>query len=186
MADVASKSLSGLLFGLVQITFYRNPAVTEQMLKDELYPELSEQDFQVLVEKMNGILRSITSADMEFNQLEAFLTAQTKKQKGITPDQAAVLTKFWKSHKAKIRECLINQNKWENCLRNFSWRVDLKTQSKHLDQINTPVALVELELGKNDQESEFLCLELNENKVNQLLKKLTEIEESITALSCTN
>ncbi|XP_062912132.1 COMM domain-containing protein 1 isoform X3 [Mobula hypostoma] len=166
MADVASKSLSGLLFGLVQITFYRNPAVTEQMLKDELYPELSEQDFQVLVEKMNGILRvkeshasvysqlsakSITSADMEFNQLEAFLTAQTKKQKGITPDQAAVLTKFWKSHKAKIRECLINQNKWENCLRNFSWRVDLKTQSKHLDQINTPVALVELELGKNDQ-----------------------------------
>ncbi|XP_069787769.1 COMM domain-containing protein 1 isoform X2 [Narcine bancroftii] len=186
MADVGSKALSGLLAGLAQISYFHNPAVTEQMLKTELYPELSEEDFRVLVEKMNGILRSITSADMDFNQLEAFLTAQTRKQKGITSEQAAVLTKFWKSHKVKIRECLINQSKWENCLRNFSWRVDLKTQSRHLDQINTPVALVELELGKNDQESEFLRLELNENKVNQLLKKITEIEESITALSCIN
>lgn len=179
-------ALAALLGGLAQITYFHNPAVTEQQLKAELYNNLSQHEFTLLLEKMTGILRSITSADMDFNQLEAFLTAQTKKQKGITPDQAVVLTKFWKSHKDKIRECLINQSKWENCLRKFSWRVDLKTQSRHLDQINTPVALVELELGKNDQETEFLCLELNENKVNQLLKKLTEIEESITALSGTN
>ncbi|XP_067901745.1 COMM domain-containing protein 1-like, partial [Heterodontus francisci] len=71
-------------------------------------------------------------------------------------------------------------------LRNLSWRIDLKSQSRHLDQINIPVAIVELELGKNNQESEFLCLELDETKVNQLLKTLTEIEESISALSYTN
>ncbi|XP_078086584.1 COMM domain-containing protein 1 [Mustelus asterias] len=186
MAEQSSKSLSGLLGGLAQIGYYQSSGITEQMLKDQLYPELPQQDFKILMEKMGGILRSIASADMDFNQLEAFLTAQTKKQKGITLEQAEVLTKFWKAHKVKIRESLINQSKWENCLRNLSWRVDLKSQSRYLDQINTPVAIVELELGKSDQESEFLCLELDETKVNQLLKKLTEIEENIGALSYTN
>uniref|UniRef100_UPI00398F38A0 COMM domain-containing protein 1 isoform X2 n=1 Tax=Pristiophorus japonicus TaxID=55135 RepID=UPI00398F38A0 len=153
MAEQGGKALSGLLGGLAQLTYYRNPGITEQLLKDQLFPDLPHHDFRVLLEKMTGILRSITSADMDFNQLEAFLTAQTKKQKGITPEQAVVITKFWKNHKVKIRESLINQSKWENCLRNLSWRVDLKTQSRRLDQINTPVAIIELELGKNDQVS---------------------------------
>ncbi|XP_043917207.1 COMM domain-containing protein 1 [Protopterus annectens] len=120
---------------------------------------------------------------MDLNQLEAFLTAQTKKQGGITSGQAAVIAKFWKNHRAKIRESLINQSRWENALRNMSWRVDLKTQSKNVDQINTPVAIVELELGKNGQESDFLCLEFDEAKVNHVVKKLAEIEESITSLT---
>ncbi|XP_020371780.1 COMM domain-containing protein 1 isoform X2 [Rhincodon typus] len=147
MAEQRSKSLSGLLSGLAQLIYYRSPGITEQMLKEQLYPDLPQQDFRVLVEKMAGMMRSIASADMDFNQLEAFLTAQTKKQKGITAEQATVLTNFWKTHKVKIRESLIHQSNWENCLRNLSWRVDLKSQSRHLDQINTPVAIVEFELG---------------------------------------
>nr|XP_023964842.1 COMM domain-containing protein 1 isoform X2 [Chrysemys picta bellii] len=88
---------------------------------------------------------------MDLNQLEAFLTAQTKKQGGITADQAAVIAKFWKNHRTKIRESLINQSRWDNTLKNMNWRVDLKSQSRHVDQINTPVAIVEMELGKNGQ-----------------------------------
>ncbi|XP_025048071.1 COMM domain-containing protein 1 isoform X3 [Alligator sinensis] len=128
---------------------------------------------------------SIASADMDLNQLEAFLTAQTKKQGGITADQAAVIAKFWKSHRTKIRESLINQSRWDNTLRNVNWRVDLKSQSRHIDQINTPVAIVEMELGKNGKESDFLCLEFDEARVNQMLKKLSEIEESISTLTQT-
>ncbi|XP_019372161.1 PREDICTED: COMM domain-containing protein 1 isoform X2 [Gavialis gangeticus] len=129
--------------------------------------------------------QSIASADMDLNQLEAFLTAQTKKQGGITADQAAVIAKFWKSHRTKIRESLINQSRWDNTLRNVNWRVDLKSQSRHIDQINTPVAIVEMELGKNGKESDFLCLEFDEARVNQMLKKLSEIEESISTLTQT-
>ncbi|NXX89665.1 COMD1 protein, partial [Centropus bengalensis] len=94
---------------------------------------------------------SIASADMDSNQLEAFLTAQTKKQGGITSEQAAVIAKFWKSHRTKIHDSLISQSRWDNVLRNVNWRVDLKSQSKHVDQINTPVAIVEMELGRNGQ-----------------------------------
>lgn len=92
---------------------------------------------------------------MDPNQLEAFLTAQTKKPGGITADQAAVVAKFWKNHRIKIQESLLNQSRWENTLKTINWRVDLKSQSGHIDQLNCPVAIVEMELGKNKQVSHF-------------------------------
>lgn len=106
-------------------------------------------------------LQSIASADMDLNQLEAFLTAQTKKQGGITPDQAAVIAKFWKNHRTQIHESLISQSRWDHVLKNMNWRVDLKSQLRHIDQINTPVAIVEMELGKNGQVSFLFAKYLN-------------------------
>uniref|UniRef100_A0A9L0SGG8 COMM domain-containing protein 1 n=1 Tax=Equus caballus TaxID=9796 RepID=A0A9L0SGG8_HORSE len=197
------KPLSGLLSGLAQDAFYGHPGITEELLRSQLYPDVPIEEFRPFQAKMRGILKSIASADMDFNQLEAFLTAQTKKQGGITSDQAAVISKFWKSHKTKIRESLMNQSRWDSGLRGLSWRVDGKSQSRHSAEIHTPVAIMELEIGKSGQkqvgvawakirvpfdhtlarqESEFLCLEFDEIKVNQVLKKLSEVEESISTL----
>ncbi|XP_072713409.1 COMM domain-containing protein 1 isoform X3 [Ciconia boyciana] len=146
-----SKPLSTLLCGIAQAAYYGNADITEELLRGQLYPEAAPEEFRALRAKMGGLLQSIASADMDLNQLEAFLTAQTKKQGGITSDQAAVIAKFWKNHRTKIHESLINQSRWDNVLKNMNWRVDLKSQSRHIDQINTPVAIVELELGKNGQ-----------------------------------
>lgn len=176
------KSLSGLLSGLAQNAFHGHSGVTEELLHSQLYPEVPPEEFRPFLAKMRGLLKSIASADMDFNQLEAFLTAQTKKQGGITSEQAAVISKFWKSHKIKIRESLMKQSRWDNGLRGLSWRVDGKSQSRHSTQIHSPVAIIELEFGKNGQESEFLCLEFDEVKVKQILKKLSEVEESINRL----
>ncbi|PKK20610.1 copper metabolism (Murr1) domain containing 1 [Columba livia] len=180
-----SKPLSGLLGGIAQAAYYGNADITEELLRGQLYPEAAPEEFRALRAKMGGLLQSIASADMDLNQLDAFLTAQTKKQGGITSDQAAVIAKFWKNHRMKIHESLINQSRWDNLLKNMNWRVDLKSQSRHIDQINTPVAIVEMELGKNGQESEFLCLEFDEAKLSQMLKKLSEIEDSMTLLTQT-
>ncbi|XP_041108937.1 COMM domain-containing protein 1 isoform X1 [Polyodon spathula] len=153
MAELdSSKYLSGLLNGIAQNTYYKNTEITEEMLKNELYPDISQEEFHSLLEKMKGVLKSIASADMDISQLEAFLTAQTKKQGGVSAEQAAVLSKFWKNHKSKIRESLISQSRWDNSLRTVSWRVDLKTQSRHADQVNAAVAVVELELGKTGKD----------------------------------
>ncbi|XP_074197298.1 COMM domain-containing protein 1 isoform X2 [Camelus bactrianus] len=149
----SSKALSGLLSGLAQDAFHGHPGITEELLRSQLYPEVPPEEFRPFLAKMRGILKSIASADMDFNQLEAFLTAQTKKQGGIASDQAAVISKFWKSHKTKIRESLMNQSRWDSGLRGLSWRVDGKSQSRHSAQIHTPVAIVELEIGKSGQVS---------------------------------
>lgn len=94
--------------------------------------------------------QSIATADMDQAQLEAFLTAQTRKQGGgaVSVEQAAALSKFWKNQRSRIRESLLGQSRWEPALRGMSWRVDLQTSTSRGQPVSSPVALVELELGR--------------------------------------
>ncbi|XP_026160050.1 COMM domain-containing protein 1 [Mastacembelus armatus] len=183
MADVeAAKSLSGLLNGIAQHVYYNNSDVTEELLRVQLFPDLPRDQFTALHEKMKGLVKSIATADMDHAQLEAFLTAQTKKQggAGLSSEQAAALTRFWKSQRVRVRESLLAQSRWEPGLRGLSWRVDLQTAASQGGAVHSgPVALMELELGRAGQESEFVCLEFDEAAVNQALKKMAEIQESI-------
>ena len=89
--------------------------------------------------------------DMDLNQAEAFLSSQAKKRDGgISEDQSKVYIKFWKNNKAKIHEKLVSKCIWDNTLKNMSWRIDVKTRSKDTEQINTPVAIVELQLANKE------------------------------------
>ncbi len=93
-----------------------------------------------------SLCQSIASADMD----QAQLTAQTRKQggSGLTPEQAAALARFWKAHRTRVRESLLAQSRWEPGLRGLKWRVDLHTSASRGQVSNSPVALVELELGR--------------------------------------
>ncbi|XP_073319387.1 COMM domain-containing protein 1 [Pagrus major] len=186
MADAeAAKSLSGLLNGIAQKVYHSNSDITEELLNTELFPELSRDEFTALHEKMRGLLKSIATADMDHAQLEAFLTAQTRRQGagGVTTEQAAALSRFWKSQRARVRESLLAQSRWEPGLRGVSWRVDLQTGASRGDAAHSgPVALMELELGRTGQDSEFVCLEFDEAKVNQVLKKMSDIQQSIDSI----
>lgn len=93
---------------------------------------------------------------MDNAQLEAFLTAQSKKQGGggVSAEQAAALSRFWKSQRVRVRERLLAQSRWEPSLRGLSWRVDLQAASRQRDtEHGGPVALMELELSRTGQVS---------------------------------
>ncbi|XP_035516782.1 COMM domain-containing protein 1 [Morone saxatilis] len=185
MAEVEAKSLSGLLNGIAQRVYYGNPEVTEQLLREQLFPDLNQDQFTALHDRMKALLKSIAAADMDHAQLEAFLTAQTKRQgsSGLTAEQAAALSRFWKSQRVRVRESLLAQSRWEPGLRGLSWRVDLQTAASRGDAAHSgPVALMELELGRAGQDSEFVCLEFDETNVNQVLKKMADIQKSIDSI----
>lgn len=55
----AVKSLSGLLNGIAQKAYYGNSDFTEELLKSELYPELSQDEFKALHHKMKGLVKVI-------------------------------------------------------------------------------------------------------------------------------
>ena len=91
---------------------------------------------------------------MDPAQLEAFLTAQTRRQGGgVSAEQGAVLSRFWKTQRLRVRERLLAQSRWEPSLRGLAWRVDLPTASSQGDPSahSGPVALVELELARAAQ-----------------------------------
>lgn len=91
---------------------------------------------------------------MDFNQLEAFLTSQMKRREAaMTEEEASAYRKFWKVHKNKIHDTLVSKTNWNNSLKQVSWRIDVKSQSKSAENINEPSAIVELQI-ENPEESQ--------------------------------
>ncbi|XP_028310415.1 COMM domain-containing protein 1 [Gouania willdenowi] len=177
MSDTESfRSINSLISGICQTEFFNNSELNEQLLKEQLYPEVPQDDFRCLYDKMRGLIKSMASADMDPSQLGVFLTAQTRKQGGggVSAEQATALSRFWKSHRVKVRERLQAQSRWEPALRGLSWRVDIQT-SGH----SNPVGVVELELGGATQDTECVCVEVDESKVEEVLMKMKEIQENM-------
>lgn len=163
--------------------YFRNTEFTDNVLKEQIYPDMSEEDFDLLRSKTVGLLKSLVSADMDMTQLEAFLTAQMKRKEGaLTEQQAAALRKFWKANKVKIHDSIVLQTMWGNSLQKVLWRVDLKSQTRNAEQINIPTAIMELHLSDNldlSKASEVVRFELNESKLSSVLQGMQEIETQI-------
>ena len=60
--------------------------------------------------------------------------------------QAAAVSRFWKNHKSKIHDVIVKRSIFGNRLKEANWRIDLKAHSRHLEQINSPAVIYELEL----------------------------------------
>lgn len=58
MADAdAAKSLGALLNGVSQRLFFGKTEFTEELLKEQLYPELPREEFTALHDRMAGLLK---------------------------------------------------------------------------------------------------------------------------------
>ena len=150
----ADKNVVGLLNGLARREYFGESEITDEFLHQELFSDLDKEQFDVMLKRYENLMRNIVSADMDFNQLEAFLTSQMRRKQGsLTQEQAAAFLKFWKSQKVKIHDVMVQKSSWNNKLKDVSWRIDLKSQGRHLQQINTPVAIVEMQLENRSAES---------------------------------
>ncbi|XP_050405916.1 COMM domain-containing protein 1 [Patella vulgata] len=182
MAD-DGKSLSALLNGLTRRIYYGEEELTDEFLKNEIYPNLTEEEFEHLVNRTIHLMKNMVSADMDMTQLEMFLTAQMKKREGaMTEQQANIYRKFWKTHKTKIHDKIVAQTMWGNTLQKVSWRIDLKSQARRSEDINTSSAIMELQIGEHqnkDKLTEVVRFEMDEDKLKDVLKSMQEIEEQI-------
>ena len=101
------------------------------------------------------VFQSMASSDMDQNQAETFLVSQTKKREGgITEQQSRVLLQVWKVHRTRVHESLLRGCVWNSRLRNINWRIDVKSRSRTVEQLNTATAVVELELENSDANSQ--------------------------------
>ncbi|XP_041467943.1 COMM domain-containing protein 1-like [Lytechinus variegatus] len=187
MADdeATATKLFGLLNGIAKRDYLGIGEITDEYMKEELFADISNEEFTTLVTKCKSLIKNVVSIDMDFNQLEAFLTSQMKKKEGgISQAQATAFTKFWRNNRSKIHEKVVSQSIFGNTLKDVSWRIDIKSQAKHIDQINMPTAIVELKLADNshiDKDPDHLRFEMDENQLNQVIGNLEEIEKQIIA-----
>ncbi|GFN82838.1 comm domain-containing protein 1-like [Plakobranchus ocellatus] len=182
MAD-DPKCFAAFLNGISKQVYFGNTELTDNVLKEQIYPDISDDEFNRLKSRTSGLLRSLVSADMDMTQLEAFLTAQMKRKEGaLSEQQAAALRKFWKANKVKIHDSIVLQTMWGNSLQKVSWRVDLQSQTRNTEQTNIPTAIMELHLSDNldsSKASEVVRFELTESKLASVLHGMEEIEAQI-------
>jgi len=185
MADT-KKSWLGLLNGIARHDYYNEADITDELLKEQLYPASSDDEFAIVTQKARSIIKSMSMTDMDIGQAEAFLTSQTKKRDGgLTEEQATILLKFWKSHKERIHESLVSECVWGSKLTSLSWRVDVKSRTRQSDAtISEPCAIVELQLDhehlSKDKKVEVVCFELTDSGLSKVLESLRDIETLIT------
>ncbi len=61
MADADSqRCVSALLNGITQILYYGNTEITEEFLKNELYAEMTQDEFRALHDKMRSLLKVLS------------------------------------------------------------------------------------------------------------------------------
>jgi len=180
----ADKNVVGLLNGIARREYFGESDITDEFLHQELFPDQSAEQFDAILKRYETLTRNIVSADMDYNQLEAFLTSQMKRKQGsLTQEQAAAFLKFWKSQKVKIHDVLVQRSSWNNKLKDISWRIDLKSQGRHLEQINLPVAIVEMQIekrGTESKETDVFQFEMDETQLSNVLTSISEIEAKLT------
>ncbi|XP_065843947.1 COMM domain-containing protein 1-like [Oscarella lobularis] len=175
----------GLLNGLSKKLFY-GERLDLETIKEQLGLEIPDEDFSSQARRLSSVLANIASANMDFDQLEAFLTSQTKKKEGaLESNFVAPLKKFWKQNRSKIHDALVKGSTWDNRLKGFSWRIDVKSKAKHLVDINQATAIVELELeqGHSSSTREVLRFEMDDRQLENVMKEIDSIDKQIANYS---
>ena len=52
----------------------------------------------------------------------------------------------------QIHQALVEESMWGNRLKGSSWRIDVKTKARHIEQLNEPTAIMEMQLGREGSE----------------------------------
>ena len=55
----------------------------------------------------------------------------------------------------------MEQNLWGNRLKAFSWRIDVKTKARHIEQLNQPTAIMELQLSASNKDTSEVILRMD-------------------------
>jgi len=138
------KLFSALLNGVFKNTFQQENDITPQYLLEEVFSGsgASLSDITELFDNTGKIMRQAAFENWEPSRLELLL-----KKTSLSMTQQEVFFKFWKAQTPKVRELIRTKSNWNNSLLDFQWRIDVKSRTKNVPEINEPTAIVELKIG---------------------------------------
>ena len=95
MAGV-DKSLLGLLNGIAKREYYGEEGIGDDFLHEGLFPDMDESSFIAYLKRFDGLVKTLVNSDMDFRQLEAFLTSQMKRREGaLSEEQVSILSRIF-------------------------------------------------------------------------------------------
>ena len=92
MAAAVDKKLLGLLNGIAKRDYYDETGITDEFLYQELFSEMEQANFNTILNRFENLVKTIVNSDMDFRQLEAFLTSQMKRREDALNEEQV---QFW-------------------------------------------------------------------------------------------
>ena len=106
----ADKNVVALLNGIARRDYFGESEITNEFLHQELFADLEEEQFQSMLKKYETLMRNIISADMDFNQLEAFLTSQMKRKQVALTHTAHLYMSCQEKHNQESSRPILQDN----------------------------------------------------------------------------
>lgn len=119
-----------------------------------------------------SIVRHLSYGDLDLQQAESYLLGV-----GIGEAHQAAVLKLWRTNKAKVHDAITKDMLWGNRLQSFNWRLDVKTKSKHLSDLNDTAAVIEMDLKiPNEKQTQVVRFEMDRAMVNETVRQIALIE----------
>lgn len=170
---MSERNVFALLNGLAKRMFF-NENLSDEFLHQEVFSELTSEEFDVLTKKYETLIQNISYSNMDLKQLDAFLTSQSKKKSGfLKEEEVKSLTKFWNQNRQKINNVVINKSTLENKMTKIQWRVVLS--SKGVEAAD-PKVVFNIDTEQNGK-GDTINFESDAKQLDTLVQKVENIEK---------
>lgn len=111
--------------------------------------------------------------------------------------QQQALVRGWRLNRSKVHDSLRMESQWNNALKDFTWRIDVKTKvmADTKQDLNEPTAIVQLAIGPHSHDDasalrdgrllptdRVLRFEMSREKLTEVVYQINQIQAQITKL----
>jgi hypothetical protein len=184
-----------LVNGVFLRTFQKDDSITPELLKEQVFPgdEPSVDEITQMFQACVKIAVSAARNDLELSELESRL-AQTS----FSEMQQQALLRAWRLNRTKVHDALKKESQWNNALKDFTWRIDVKTKAMAdtKQDLNEPTAIVQFAIGPYSTEDEaaqregrfldtdrVIRFEMGREKLTEVVYQINQIQAQISKLT---
>ncbi|KYR00545.1 COMM domain-containing protein 1 [Tieghemostelium lacteum] len=177
------KLFSSLLGFLLKREYENDESLSSlDSLKEMIFSEvdISMESIESMYIKCLNFIKNSIASDYNLSTFESIV----KENKEFTDMQQECLIKFWKLNKKKIHEIIYKKTRFNNSLSKMSWRIDLKTKTKDIEEINEAVSIVELKLSNSINSSnsnKLIRFEMDRAQLENTLQNINNIQKHLQA-----
>ncbi|EKX42335.1 hypothetical protein GUITHDRAFT_153589 [Guillardia theta CCMP2712] len=104
------------------------------------------------------------------------------KEAEVSAEVAEALLRIWRRNEPKIREEATKQSFWGNNLKRLSWRVDVSTKSRYVEDLNEPCAIMELNMSnaRDEDKTNTVKFEIDRDMLVQMNEEVNRLQELIS------
>lgn len=131
--NLSPRNFTAALMGLCKHLFYDDESLSLSDLAESLYGETG-LDGDGAVAHLGAAEALLKRAGHE--NLDPSAVEEAAVELGLAPALADSFGRLWRAERSKIHEVLLKRSTWNPHLKNFAWRIDVKTASK--DVVGAP------------------------------------------------